>query len=700
MLELDYEIGELTRINVGIYDEIRKAKVNKPMGSCLFEVGEVLGSRGNLKAKKLRQGGGTVFCRITAAPPAADAGRLQLQLRGSHLKNVDGLFSKSDPFVEISAQVNVPSGLTWQPIYRSKPIMNDLNPIWPPLELDLNRCTTNNNDNNNNSTPVDPTTLPLLVQVYDWEKSGKHKTLGQCETTVQALLDAQTPGGSASNPKSVDTSKALELRNPRSKQKNKVLGKLVVCRAVLEGGHEPAAPATTTTAIPMAVPTNTTSSTPPTFVDYLTGGCELELSIAIDFTGSNGDPRRPGTLHYISHHSNDLNDYEKAFLGVGSIVARYDSDQRFPIYGFGAKFHGRINHCFQVGSQPEVAGLGQALQAYRNVFSSGLTMSGPTVFAEVIDLAAARARSALEDAQRVGKQTYSILLILTDGAVSDIALTQRALLQASNAPLSIVIVGVGQANFDKMQFLDDVADRNPEQRDICQFVEFQKYANDKSALTRETLAEIPSQVVDYFYNLRGISPLPPVHGSQVSLLVADDYNEEEDIDLTIAYNSEDEIVLDGSLSALPTYDDTQYPTASVYLMPPVPVPVAASATAPPMTADPPGSVPPQPPQIHTNAYATAVPVMPPPVQPSYLTASSSYLSSTVPAATVDYHSSSVSRVPPATAAAAKPKVFHVQVPPGVTAGQQLEIQHPHSRQHLIVTVPPGVTAGGKFAVPY
>merc|ERR1712151_11891 len=108
-----------------------------------------------------------------------------------------------------------------------------------------------------------------------------------------------------------------------------------------------------------------------------------------------------------------------------------------------------------------------------------------------------------------------------------------------------------------------------------------------------------------------------------------------------------------------------------------------------------GSVPPQP-QIHTNAYATAVPVIPPPVQPSYLTASSSYLSSTAPPATVDYHSSSmpssVSRVPPATAAAAKPKVFHVQVPPGVTAGQQLEIQHPHSRQLLIVTVPPGVIA--------
>lgn len=53
---------------------------------------------------------------------------------------------------------------------------------------------------------------------------------------------------------------------------------------------------------------------------------ELELCIAVDFTGSNGDPRRPGTLHYI-HPDGNLNDYEKAITAVGSIIAKYDHDQ-------------------------------------------------------------------------------------------------------------------------------------------------------------------------------------------------------------------------------------------------------------------------------------------------------------------------------------------------------------------------------------
>ena len=45
-------------------------------------------------------------------------------------------------------------------------------------------------------------------------------------------------------------------------------------------------------------------------------------------------------------------------------------------------------------------------------------------------------------------------------------------------------------------------------------------------------------------------------------------------------------------------------------------------------------------------------------------------------------------------------VFHVQLPPGVNAGQQLQIQHPQTQQQMIVTVPAGVAQGGTFPVAY
>jgi hypothetical protein len=41
--------------------------------------------------------------------------------------------------------------------------------------------------------------------------------------------------------------------------------------------------------------------------------------VAIDFTGSNGDPRQPGTLHYMDPNG-AKNDYEKAILSIMEIL--------------------------------------------------------------------------------------------------------------------------------------------------------------------------------------------------------------------------------------------------------------------------------------------------------------------------------------------------------------------------------------------
>ena len=43
-----------------------------------------------------------------------------------------------------------------------------------------------------------------------------------------------------------------------------------------------------------------------------------------------------------------------------------------------------------------------------------------------------------------------MLLILTDGEITDMESTVHAIVSASGQPLSIVIVGVGKADFDKV----------------------------------------------------------------------------------------------------------------------------------------------------------------------------------------------------------------------------------------------------------
>lgn len=80
-------------------------------------------------------------------------------------------------------------------------------------------------------------------------------------------------------------------------------------------------------------------------------------------------------------------------------------------------------------------------------------------------------------------QQYFILLIITDGVISDMEETRHAVVQASKLPMSIIIVGVGNADFAAMEFLDGdsrtLRSHTGEEaaRDIVQFVPFREFRN-------------------------------------------------------------------------------------------------------------------------------------------------------------------------------------------------------------------------------
>lgn len=53
------------------------------------------------------------------------------------------------------------------------------------------------------------------------------------------------------------------------------------------------------------------------FLEYVFGGCEVDLTMAIDFTLSNGDPRDQHSLHYMDPNRNQ---YMQAIRAVGDIL--------------------------------------------------------------------------------------------------------------------------------------------------------------------------------------------------------------------------------------------------------------------------------------------------------------------------------------------------------------------------------------------
>ena len=152
VFEFDYELGTPMKLAVSIFDQVRKSD-NKAMGSTIFDVGEILGARGNCKAKRLKHGG-TLFAHVRKSQ---GSGLLRLKLQGQQLKNTEGFMRKSDPFFELSRQINSAGAQTWDNVYRSGIVKDNLNPTWKDAVVPLSTLCGGDHD------------LPIRVAVYDHE---------------------------------------------------------------------------------------------------------------------------------------------------------------------------------------------------------------------------------------------------------------------------------------------------------------------------------------------------------------------------------------------------------------------------------------------------------------------------------------------------------------------------------------------------
>ena len=193
------------------------------------------------------------------------------------------------------------------------------------------------------------------------------------------------------------------------------------------------------------------------FLEYIFGGCQLHLTVAVDFTGSNGPPSDPDSLHSVDPTKNQ---YLKALTAVGGILQYYDREKMIPAYGFGAKIKGHPStyHKFALNGdyfKPECNGLSGVIDAYHRA-AQMTEFLGPTNFAEIIHDINDRCK-ATEVSQH--NQHYHLLVILTDGIIDDIEQTIDEIVVGSDLPLSIVVVGIGEADFTAMDVLD--ADTKP-----------------------------------------------------------------------------------------------------------------------------------------------------------------------------------------------------------------------------------------------
>uniref|UniRef100_A0A8C7Y1J6 Copine Vb n=1 Tax=Oryzias sinensis TaxID=183150 RepID=A0A8C7Y1J6_9TELE len=400
----------------------------------------------------------TFSCSLTSNDSAT------MQFCANKLDKKD-FFGKSDPFM-VFYRSNEDG--TFTICHKTEVVKNTLNPVWQPFTIPVRALCNGDYDRT------------IKVEVYDWDRDGSHDFIGDFTTSYRELARGQSQFN------------VYEVINTKKKMKKK--------KYVNSG---------TVTLLSFSVESEFT------FLDYIKGGTQINFTVAIDFTASNGNPSQSTSLHYMNPYQ--LNAYAMALKAVGEIIQDYDSDKMFPALGFGAKLppDGRVSHEFPLNGNlenPYCNGIEGILEAYHESLKT-VQLYGPTNFAPVVNHVA-RYAAAVQD----GSQ-YFVLLIITDGVISDMAQTKEAIVNAAKLPMSIIIVGVGQAEFDAMVELDGddirVSSRGKlAERDIVQFVPFRDYMDrtgnhvlSMARLAKDVLAEIPDQFISYM-KTRGVKPNP------------------------------------------------------------------------------------------------------------------------------------------------------------------------------------------------
>jgi len=402
---LHYFFEEMQNLRFEVYDidnykQSAKLSTQDFIGATECTLGSIVGEFGGKLQKTLvnpkMKKPGTIIVTAEELSDCKDV--VTIQFNGKKLDKKD-LFGKSDPFL-VFYRCNEDNSFT--ACHRTEVIKNTLDPTWKPFTIHARTLCNGDYDR------------AIRVECYDWDRDGGHDLIGVFSTTINELKSNLGMTFEVINPKKASKKKGY---------KNSGTISLMQCKLEQE----------------------------PSFLDFIRGGTQINFTVAIDFTASNGDPKKPDSLHCVS--SNEQNQYVKALTAVGRICQDYDTDKLFPAFGFGARLPPtwQISHEFPLNGNPEnpmCHGIEGVSAAYYHSIQR-VQLYGPTNFAPIIRQIV---RIAEESYRQNPGEEYFVLLMLTDGIISDMDQTKEAIVTAASLPISIIIVGVGPAEFDVCPF--------------------------------------------------------------------------------------------------------------------------------------------------------------------------------------------------------------------------------------------------------
>ncbi|XP_029550856.1 copine-5 isoform X3 [Salmo trutta] len=343
---LDYFFEEKQNLRFDLYDVDSKSPdlskhpsdLNDFLGQAFCTLGEIVGSPASRLEKPL--GGiagkkcGSIILSAEELGNCRDSATMQFCANKLDKKD---FFGKSDPFM-VFYRSNEDG--TFTICHKTEVVKNTLNPVWQSFTIAVRALCNGDFDRT------------IKIEVYDWDRDGSHDFIGEFTTSYRELARGQSQFN------------VYEVVNIKKKMKKKKYGN-----------------SGTVTLLSFSVESECT------FLDYIKGGTQINFTVAIDFTASNGNPSQSTSLHYMNPYQ--MNAYAMALKAVGEIIQDYDSDKMFPALGFGAKLppDGRVSHEFPLNGDienPYCNGIDGILEAYHESLKS-VQLYGPTNFAPIVN---------------------------------------------------------------------------------------------------------------------------------------------------------------------------------------------------------------------------------------------------------------------------------------------------------------------------
>ena len=288
-LMMDYYFEDEQKLRFAVYDRDHDTKsslsAHDMLGQAQTTVGHIMAAPGGvvvLALTKPKKRGNYGKLRIVGELCNGAQDHFYCQLKAAKLDKKDfGLFAKSDPFFTIE---RLDADGAHSLAHKSEVIKQNLNPTWKKFDTSMQKLCGNDPDRQ------------IKVTVTDWDSTGRHDEIGYFITSVTGLLEKTGGAGS------------FALVNDKKKRKKG--------RRYKNSG----------TVTVMFAQVKTVFS----LLEYIKGGMKVGVQVAIDFTGSNGDPNQPGTLHYFDPRGRP-NQYQAA---IDSINVRLHFIQPMQPYVF------------------------------------------------------------------------------------------------------------------------------------------------------------------------------------------------------------------------------------------------------------------------------------------------------------------------------------------------------------------------------